>query len=105
MPQSMFLQQQSLYCNVAERMGTIFGTTYFSRESKFVALLLEEKKLKYLKKNTWLFYCLVSFLLKNNSLIIHLLFFILLTPVFSDSTLTPREIQERMHLTSTYLCH
>ena len=52
MPQSMFLQQQSLYCNVAERMGTIFGTTYFSRESKFVALLLEEKKLKYLKKNT-----------------------------------------------------
>ena len=43
MPQSMFLQQQSLYCNVAERMETIFGTTYFSRESKFVALLLKEK--------------------------------------------------------------
>lgn len=45
MPQSMFLQQHilSLYCNVAERMETIFGTTYFSRESKFVALLLEEK--------------------------------------------------------------
>ena len=33
------------------------------------------------------------------------LYFILLTPVFSDSTLTQREIQERMHLTSTYLCH
>ena len=50
MPQSMFLQQQSLYCNAAERMETIFGTTYFSRKSKFVALLLEEKKLRYLKK-------------------------------------------------------
>lgn len=43
MPQSMFLQQQSLYCNVAERIETIFGTTYFSRESKFVAILLEGK--------------------------------------------------------------
>lgn len=51
MPQSMFLQQQSLYCNVAERMETIFGTTYFSKESKFVALLLEEK-IEILKKIT-----------------------------------------------------
>lgn len=62
MPQSMFLQQQSLYCNVAERMETIFGTTYFSRESKFVALLLEEKKLRYLKKKTHMIVLLLSFL-------------------------------------------
>lgn len=62
MPQSMFLQQQSLYCNAAERMETIFGTTYFSRKSKFVALLLEEKKLRYLKKKTHMIVLLLSFL-------------------------------------------
>lgn len=60
MPQSMFLQQQSLYCNVAERMETIFGTTYFSRESKFVALLLEEK-IEILKKKNMIV-LLLSFL-------------------------------------------
>lgn len=61
MPQSMFLQQQSLYCNVAERMETIFGTTYFSRESKFVALLLEGKNWDTLKKK-YMIVLLLSFL-------------------------------------------